>query len=183
MLDFADGLSCDGFQTLVPCLAGPLPSDRSVDRLKTVAELCISREVLLLARGRTSPVVTPLRALAAHARTTSRAPGAGFVGMSSVGLLAQRVASGATGVYVTRFSADRNCPPQRARAIEKHLGVAVDELQSGPGNTSGLRPREHSVLSVAPTRCPPGPAQQRLAETRRRVVAFLRDRLERRPEH
>ncbi|MFE0651950.1 dienelactone hydrolase family protein [Streptomyces sp. NPDC059534] len=53
--------------------------------LRAVAHICVSREFTVLAAGRTSPVVTWLRALAAREHERCGGPGVGAVGMCFTG--------------------------------------------------------------------------------------------------
>jgi dienelactone hydrolase len=53
--------------------------------LSSLAGVCISREFTVLARGRTSPIISWLRALAAEEHQRCRGPGVGAVGMCFTG--------------------------------------------------------------------------------------------------
>lgn len=94
--------------------------------------------------------------------------------------VSDRLNSGDVELYFTRFSHDRISPRERLRAVEDRWGsrgLAIDELPSGPGNGFGFRRRDHSVLSVAPSRYANGSAHERLEQTQLRVIEFLRRRL------
>lgn len=94
--------------------------------------------------------------------------------------LQQRLATGETEVYVTRFSEDKTSPRRRLRTITETFttGVTVDVLPSYEGNEFGFAPGDHSVLTVAPARYPAGSAAAaRLEQSFAAVVAFLTERL------
>lgn len=94
--------------------------------------------------------------------------------------LHHRLGAGEVEVYVARFSADKRSPPQRVAALEKRVGSAgltIDTIPSGPDNEFGFRPKAHSVLAVAPTQYPSGPAAERLAKAAADVTEFLDRRL------
>ncbi|MFJ5775291.1 dienelactone hydrolase family protein [Streptomyces sp. NPDC093094] len=57
----------------------------AVTGLRAGARICVSREFTVLAAGRTSPVVTWLRALAVHEHERCGGPGVGAVGMCFTG--------------------------------------------------------------------------------------------------
>jgi dienelactone hydrolase len=121
------------------------------------------------------PLATPLN------RRAARSYGLSPVDVETLG---RRRRAGDLAVYVTRFTDDWRCPRRRQDAIERDLGPAdgehlvVDELPSRPGNDFGFAPSDHSVLCVAPTRHPSGPAHERLEQTLRDVLAFLHRRLD-----
>lgn len=61
--------------------------------MRAAAQICISREFTLLASGRTSPIVTWLRGLAAHEHERCGGPGVGAVGMCISGGFALAMAT------------------------------------------------------------------------------------------
>jgi dienelactone hydrolase len=92
----------------------------------------------------------------------------------------ERLISGDVEFYVTRFSDDRISPKRRLRAVQDRWsikGVEIDELPSGEGNEFGFQRKDHSVLTVAPSRYPAGAAHDRLEQTYGQVIEFLRRRL------
>lgn len=228
VLAYAERLAAEGFTVWLPVLFGAVPSETRLDQAKAAWALCVSREINTLRTGRTSTVVTPLRALARHAvdQAAGGGRGAGVVGMcfsggfaiamaaddavlagvaaqpavpfpltpwcardlgmspGDVSAVRDRLESGDTALYVTRFTADWISRESRVREIARRLGTAnvtVDELPSGPGNAYGFGRHEHSVLSAAPANPkyrPGSAAQARLAEAARDVAAFLHERLD-----
>jgi dienelactone hydrolase len=73
------------FSVWVPALVGPAPSKGFVDTVRTRIAICMSHEINVFVTGRTSRIVTPLRALAATAARASGTTGAGVVGMCLTG--------------------------------------------------------------------------------------------------
>ncbi len=74
-----------------PAAHGPLGA--ATYFLRTAVQLCVSREFTLLATGRSSPVVTWLRALGAHEHDRCGGPGIGAVGMCVSGGFALAMAT------------------------------------------------------------------------------------------
>jgi len=86
-----------------------------------------------------------------------------------------RALSGDLRALGLRFSADWAAPAQRFAALSERLGSAFEiiPLDSSPGNPSGFCRFAHSVLTDEVRELPGHPA----FEARRRVVAFLTERL------
>lgn len=95
VLAFCSRLVESGFSVWLPVLGGPVPSDGTLDKFRAAVRICISREIHLFHARRTSPVVTPLRALARHAADSTGAPGVGVVGMCLTGGFAVAMAADA----------------------------------------------------------------------------------------
>ena len=74
-----------------------------------------------------------------------------------------------------RFSADRGCPAERFQRLRRELGEAFEalEVDSSPGNPSGIPTRAHAVLTVDLVDAPGHPTRAALE----RVLAFLDQRL------
>ncbi len=96
VLDFARKVVDAGFTVAVPHLFGTPGLDAAnpaaigyagtaKSMAKLAAELCVSREFTLLATGKSSPVVTWLRALARHEHERCGGKGVGAVGMCLTG--------------------------------------------------------------------------------------------------
>lgn len=88
LLGFADRLVSLGCTAVLPDLFGRAGSDPLRARLKeraaavgTIVRACLSREFVVLATGRTSPIASWLRALAIHEHERCGGPGVGVVGM------------------------------------------------------------------------------------------------------
>src|SRR5664280_1756150 len=83
---FARFVAEAGFTAVLPHVFGDDGRDVSNAYVAgTIARACISREFTVLALGRTSPITTWLRALAAHEHDRCGGPGVGAVGMCFTG--------------------------------------------------------------------------------------------------
>jgi dienelactone hydrolase len=95
VFDFARRVAREGCTAVVPHLYGnpgrdPSPAAHGLiaavaNTAGQVGPICISREFVVFASGRTSPVVHWLRALAAHEHQRCGGPGVGAVGMCFTG--------------------------------------------------------------------------------------------------
>jgi dienelactone hydrolase len=74
-----------------------------------------------------------------------------------------------------RFSADRGCPGERFQRLRRELGGAFEaiEVDSSPGNPSGIPTRAHAVLTIDLVDAPGHPTRAALE----RALAFLDQRL------
>lgn len=103
VLEFAERVAAIGCTAVLPVLFGrpgrdPNPAAHGWLRSgaylgSTVLKICVSREFTLLATGRSSPVVTWLRALAAAEHERCGGPGVGAVGMCLTGGFALAMAA------------------------------------------------------------------------------------------
>ncbi|MDG4857917.1 dienelactone hydrolase family protein [Streptomyces sp. T-3] len=103
VLEFAERVAAIGCTAVLPVLFGEPgydPDPKAHGWLKSgryaassLLKVCVSREFTLLARGRTSPVVTWLRALAAAEHKRCGGPGVGAVGMCLTGGFALAMAT------------------------------------------------------------------------------------------
>src|SRR5450631_2394616 len=83
---FARAVAASGLTAVMPHLFGEDGRDPSVGyTVSSLARACISREFIVLATGRTSPVIGWLRALAAEEHQRCGGPGVGAVGMCFTG--------------------------------------------------------------------------------------------------
>lgn len=95
VIEFADRVVDIGCTAVLPHLFGVPGKDPSIEArgklgmvgygLSSLVPACISREFTVLATGRSSPVVTWLRALAAHEHERCGGPGVGAIGMCFTG--------------------------------------------------------------------------------------------------
>jgi len=84
--EFGRKVAAIGCTAVLPHLFGrPGDEPTALAALKTVAPACISKEFATFATGRTSPVTTWLRALAASVHEECGGPGVGVVGMCFTG--------------------------------------------------------------------------------------------------
>jgi len=103
VLGFARRVAAIGCTAVLPHLFGvpgrdPLPGGKvslagTGQALTSLVPACVSREFTTLAVGRSSPVVTWLRALAAHEHERCGGPGVGAVGMCFTGGFALAMAA------------------------------------------------------------------------------------------
>ncbi|MFG2395550.1 dienelactone hydrolase family protein [Streptomyces lydicus] len=103
VLEFARRVAAIGCTAVLPVLFGTpgrAADPATVGRLKTrlymassIAKVCVSREFTVLATGKTSPVVSWLRALAADEHERCGGPGVGAVGMCLTGGFALAMAT------------------------------------------------------------------------------------------
>lgn len=101
VVEFADRVAAIGCTAVLPHLFGdpgrdPLAGGRARGAgyaLSSLVPTCVSREFTVLATGRTSPVVSWLRALAADEHERCGGPGVGAVGMCFTGGFALAMAT------------------------------------------------------------------------------------------
>jgi dienelactone hydrolase len=101
VLGFADRVVALGCTAVLPDLFGDAGRDplahgkrgMQLYTLKSVAQVCISREFTMFALGRSSPVVSWLRKLASREHARSGGPGVGAVGMCFTGGFALAMAT------------------------------------------------------------------------------------------
>jgi dienelactone hydrolase len=89
VIKFADRVCEAGYTVYLPVLFGAVPADTKIRQRLAAARCCISREVNILATGKTSPVVTPLRQLVSAVAN----PQVGVIGMCATGGFALALAS------------------------------------------------------------------------------------------
>jgi dienelactone hydrolase len=89
--------------------------------------------------------------------------------------IVKRRASEGTSVLGLRFTHDRMCPVERFETLRRELGSGFEpiEIDSGPGNSHGIPPSAHSVLTVDLVDRPGHPTLEALE----RVLARFRERL------
>lgn len=170
--DFARRVRQIGFTVVMPELFGITGRDPSPEThgtlgtaaymLRTVAQVCISREFTVLAAGRSSPVVTWLRALARHEHERCGGPGVGAVGMCLTG-----------GFALAMATDDRLLVPVLS---QPSLPVAITRRQR---NSIDITPQD---LEVVKNRCAAGLQVMGLRFTSDKLVpderfAFLRREL------
>lgn len=103
VLEFAERVAAIGCTAVLPVLFGTpgrAAAPAAVGRWKSrrylassMGKVCVSREFTVLATGKSSPVVTWLRALAAHEHLRCGGPGVGAVGMCLTGGFALAMAA------------------------------------------------------------------------------------------
>ncbi|MFI9155894.1 dienelactone hydrolase family protein [Streptomyces sp. NPDC053367] len=107
--------------------------------LRAVARICVSREFTVFAAGRTSPVVTWLRALAAQEHKRCGGPGVGAVGMCFTGGYALAMATD------ERLLAPVLCQPSLPLAVTARNRRSLD---ISPADLRTVRQRCEAGLTV-----------------------------------
>jgi dienelactone hydrolase len=86
LVDFAERVAGLGCTVVLPNLFGmPGKSPSTAGFARSIAQVCVSRQFTLFARGRNQPVTEWLRALARHEHAACGGPGVGVVGMCFTG--------------------------------------------------------------------------------------------------
>lgn len=137
VIDFARRVAAAGLTVYVPSLFGtdgasPMPvgakdAPRAGALLaKSLGKVCVSREFTIFAAGKSSPVVTWLRALAAKAHDECGGPGVGAVGMCVTGgfALAMSVDDRMLAPVLSQPSLPFGFTPGRRRNID----ISTDDL-------------------------------------------------------
>ncbi|MFJ3951913.1 dienelactone hydrolase family protein [Streptomyces libani] len=149
VLEFAERVAAIGCTAVLPVLFGTPGRDADpahIGRLKaglymasSIGKVCVSREFTVLATGKSSPVVTWLRALAAHEHQRCGGPGVGAVGMCLTGGFALAMATD------ERLLAPVLSQPSLPLALTKSRGgttdISAEELATVRGRCEreGLR--------------------------------------------
>ena len=160
--DFARRVRDEGFTAVMPHLFGtpgrdPNPQAHGVrgtiaTAVRAVGRICISREFSLFATGKTSPVVTWLRALAAHEHERCGGPGVGAVGMCLTGGFALAMATDERMLapVLSQPSLPLTALPGRKRGIDispQDLAVVRQRCVAGDLKVMGLRFRSDRLVS------------------------------------
>jgi dienelactone hydrolase len=140
VLGFADRLVAMGCSVVLPDLfgeAGRDPEGRggALYAFTSLARVCIRREFTVFASGRTSPIVTWLRALAADAHARCGGPGVGVVGMCFTGGFALAMATDPR--VLLPVLSQPGLPAGLTAAHRRSIGVAEDELAQVATRCSG----------------------------------------------
>ena len=203
VMKFADEIVDAGFTVVMPLLVGEVgraPYKKYM--LSSMSKVCVSREFTTLALGKTSPVIAWLRALAKQLHREVGGPGVGAVGMCfsggfALGMMLDDVMIAPVlsqpslpFAFGKSRAADLNLSPDDQLAIaqratqgcevlglrftgDRLVGTRFDSLRALLGEQfiavefASSAKSDHSVLT-----------EQRQAEGVRRVVDFLRDKLQ-----
>lgn len=203
VMKFADEVVDAGFTVVMPLLVGEV--GRAPDKKymsSSMSKVCVSREFTTLALGKTSPVIAWLRALAKQLHREVGGPGIGAVGMCfsggfALGMMLDDVMIAPVlsqpslpFAFGKARAADLNLSPDDQLAIaqratqgcevlglrftgDRLVGTRFDSLRALLGEQfiavefASSAKSDHSVLT-----------EQRQAEGVRRVVDFLRDKLQ-----
>jgi dienelactone hydrolase len=133
---YGERLAGSGLSVWLPVLYGRVPSTTQLDQAYGLVRICVSREITAFRSGRTSKVVTPLRALARHAVTVTGARGAGVVGMCFSGGFA--IAAAADEAVLAGVAAQPSLPfrtPWTPGCV-RDLGLSPDHLAAVRGRVA-----------------------------------------------
>ena len=141
VIAFADEVVDRGFTVVMPQLFGTPGATNGVARVAgTLGQICISRELSLLATGQTQPVADWLRSLARDLHAELGGPGVGALGMCFTGgfalammvedsVVAPVLAQPSTPVAMTpRRSADLNLSPDDLAVVKARAASGCDVL-------------------------------------------------------
>jgi len=128
---FAEEVAAIGCTAVMPSLFGtPGKEPSGAYAVRSIAAACVSREFVLLARAKTSPVTVWLRALAQHEHERCGGPGVGVVGMCLTGgfALAMMVDPVVLAPVLSQPSLPLVLPGRRDNASD--LGISPGDLAS-----------------------------------------------------
>jgi dienelactone hydrolase len=141
VIAFADEVVDRGFTVVMPQLFGTPGAKNSVVRVAgTLGKICVSRELSLLATGRTQPVADWLRSLARDLHAELGGPGVGALGMCFTGgfalammvddsVVAPVLAQPSAPVAMTpKRSADLNLSPADLAVVKARAAVGCEVL-------------------------------------------------------
>ncbi|MFE1172515.1 dienelactone hydrolase family protein [Streptomyces sp. NPDC058773] len=149
VLEFAARVADLGCTAVLPVLFGKPGRDADaahIGRLRaglymasSIGKVCVSREFTVLATGKSSPVVTWLRALAAHEHGRCGGPGVGAVGMCLTGGFA--LAMAADERLLAPVLSQPSLPVAVTRSRAGRIDISAEELATVRGRCEreGLR--------------------------------------------
>ncbi len=127
VVSFARRLTDEGYTAVLPQLFGtPGRAPSNGYLLGTLTKVCISSEFTLFARGRTSPVVRWLRALAADEHRRCGGPGVGVVGMCFTGGFA--LAMTLDDAVIAPVLSQPGLPATLTAKHKADIGIDADEM-------------------------------------------------------
>jgi dienelactone hydrolase len=122
VVEFARRVIAAGFTVYLPSLLGTPGKPMGVaDNLSSIARACVAREFSTWATGKTSPIVSWLRALAGDAHAECGGPGVGAVGMCLTGGFA--LAMMVDDVVVAPVLSQPSLPFPISRRHRRDLGI------------------------------------------------------------
>jgi dienelactone hydrolase len=129
VIAFAEEVVTRGFTVVMPSLFGRPAAPATVgEAVRSIAQVCISREFSMLALRRTSPVATWLRSLARDLHAELGGPGVGAVGMCLTGGFA--LAMMADAPVTAPVLAQPASPAPIGKARRADLGLSPADLDS-----------------------------------------------------
>jgi dienelactone hydrolase len=141
VIAFADEVVAAGFTVVMPHLFGTAGAKNGIGRVVgTLGQICVSRELSLLATGQTQPVADWLRSLARELHAELGGPGVGALGMCFTGgfalammvddsVAAPVLAQPSAPIAVTpRRSADLNLTPDDLAVVKERAAAGCQVL-------------------------------------------------------
>ena len=129
VIDFAEEVAGRGFTVVMPSLFGRPEAEATVAQtVRTIANICLSREFSIFALGRTSPVAIWLRSLARELHAQLGGPGVGAVGMCLTGGFALAMLADAP--IAAPVLAQPASPAPVGKARRADLGISRADLES-----------------------------------------------------
>jgi len=151
VIAFADEVVEAGFTVVMPDLFGrPGRANGTGPVVRTLAQICVSREMSLLALGRTQPIADWLRSLAREVHAELGGPGVGALGMCFTGgfALAMMVDPAVVAPVLAQPSAPVAATPRRSADLNLSPGdlAAVKERAAAGCEVLGLRYRSDPMV-------------------------------------
>jgi dienelactone hydrolase len=129
VIAFAEEVVARGFTVVMPSLFGRPEAAATIgESVRTIAQVCVSREFSLFALGRTSPVATWLRSLARDLHAELGGPGVGAVGMCLTGGFALAMLADAP--VTAPVLAQPASPAPLGKARKADLGLSPADLDA-----------------------------------------------------
>jgi dienelactone hydrolase len=153
VIAFADEVVAAGFTVVMPHLFGtPGGANGNLPVLRTLGAICVSRELSLLALGKTQPVADWLRSLARDLHAELGGPGVGALGMCFTGgfALAMMVDDAVAAPVLAQPSAPISVTPKRAADLNLSPAdlEAVKARAAGGCQVLGLRYRSDPMVGT-----------------------------------
>ena len=129
VIAFADEVVAAGFTVVMPHLFGtPAAANGILPVVRTMGQICVSRELNMLALGQTQPVANWLRSLARDLHAELGGPGVGALGMCFTGgfALAMMVDPAVAAPVLAQPSTPFPVTPQRSRDVN----LSPDDLEA-----------------------------------------------------
>jgi dienelactone hydrolase len=125
---FGRKVAAAGFTAVLPSLFGSAGEEMTVPyALKTMLHGCVSREFVMFAAGKTSPITRYLRALATHEHAACGGHGVGAVGMCLTGGFA--LAMSVDEVMLAPVLSQPSSPAPLSASRRSDLGISDADLE------------------------------------------------------
>jgi dienelactone hydrolase len=126
--EFGQRVADAGFTAVLPHLFGEVGREASGGYVfSSLSRACISREFTVMAQGRTSPIISWLRALANEEHTRCGGPGVGAVGMCFTGGFALGMM--VDDVVVAPVLSQPSLPFPVTKSLRRDVGLSPADLQ------------------------------------------------------